>query len=163
MGLSQYRQAALVLSAGWLLSACLLTDEAGIQPLGSVKGSEARILVQNAASAGGVAGISFHNLLRNSRLVFDIQLVEDSLVAGFLAKFYVSTRIEEDAFYTTRSVRLCLENVTMWTMTWTIFQLDVDRDKAANERNSTATLSGAGACRLVQTGRVLHVGNAISF
>jgi len=153
----------VALVAGSAGGGCILTNPLGIRPLGSVPGSEARILVQNAASAGLVAGISFHNLLRKSKLTFDVELLEDSIVTGFLAKFYVTTEIKPDAFYTRRSVTRCIERVTIWSMMWTIYILDFDANKEANDRNNTVALGGVAACELEPTGTFVHVGNSVSF
>lgn len=151
---------ALLLTAN---GACILTNQAGIQPLGSVKGSEAKILIQNAAAAGLAAGISFHNLFRSSKLTFDVELLEDSIVTGFLAKFFVTTEIASEGYYTRRSVSRCLERVTLHSMTWTIYLLDFEPDQLANERNRQVAAGGVLACELEPTGNFIHVGNNVSF
>lgn len=142
---------------------CFVTDPAGIRPLGSVPGHEARELVQNAASAGLATGISLHNLFRDSAFTFDIELLEDTIITGFMAKFYSMNEIKSDEFYSRRSVSNCVENVTLWSMTWTIYLLDFEPNQLANERNNTVALGAVGTCDLVPTGDVLHVGNAVSF
>ncbi len=165
----------LTIAAVLVFNACLLTDEAGVYPTGSISGDRVAKMVEQAANSGILSG--YQQVKSNSRynnVVHYFDIFPEYLQISIWGKATVVTAgVKTDRFYTAGSVAACTEQVFLVSLIAykTLYENYLDKRAASgfnpsfNEQAAlnvlTTDLAGA-ACKLEETGKVLHLTDQIS-
>lgn len=162
--------AALALFVG---PSCLVTNILGIEPLGGIKGEEARERIMSIVQVNFFLGVySYCSQFDPIDTCLDESLVASvsgSVAAGLLAVSRIDN-LEDEDFYTVESVSNCLRDAGYTVNLATFSILDGKKTcdfvgcspaPAASVTNAgfTTGLLGGGLCELEKTGNVISIGN----
>ena len=155
---------------GFLMGHCLVLNNAGFAPTGSMRGAEFSRLLQGAGSTAFQFGVTNYCTTRNDTVAC-VEALGGAVAGGMvLAGVGLSSNVEyeKDTYYTSASINEC-ENSARWEMilvTQVLLSQSADGDGAAGVGPGDLTAAalaagsyGAGRCNLVPVGNLISAGD----
>lgn len=153
----------------YVFTGCLLTNEVGIKPGGTIKGSEAKEEIQIRGMMSFYMAMSVVYDIYNAACECNIYELSgtdavDSYFAGVLAA--AVSGIADDKYYTPDSVDSCVDEIQRIGATLVVNIHESARvagTEALTDNSEEVLALQAGQCDIKESGEVIHLNDSINF